>query len=285
LRLDPNYARAQAGLAYAICDMALNPPPELTPADVAKFYQQALAAADRAVAIAPELASGHAARSAVLSNGFHDFNQASAEAARAVALEPGNAGVLGYYAQLASDLGHMSDAVAAAQHAAVLDPLRPDVWDNLAYVLIAAHQYEAALQASRHGATLRGGAIPAGANDVLVRIYLLQGNPRAALAICPNSTSAWRGVCQTIALHALGQLAAAQSALNQFMATTGGQSTYNYVQIYAQWGDTGRALDWLDKAAATHDQVLETMKSDPLVDPLRASPRFQAVLRGMNFPP
>ena len=59
---------------------------------------------------------------------------------------------------------------------------------------------------------------------------------------------------------------------------------YQYVTIYAQWGDRTKALEWLDTAMRLRDAGLEFMKTDPLLDPLRREPRFQAVLRELKFP-
>jgi hypothetical protein len=39
--------------------------------------------------------------------------------------------------------------------------------------------------------------------------------------------------------------------------------------IYAQWGDRPKALEWLDTAMRRRDPGLESLKTDPLMDPLR----------------
>jgi hypothetical protein len=48
--------------------------------------------------------------------------------------------------------------------------------------------------------------------------------------------------------------------------------------------NTAKALDWLDTAKRLRDGGLIFLKSDPLVDPLRNEPRFQAIGRELNFP-
>jgi hypothetical protein len=42
------------------------------------------------------------------------------------------------------------------------------------------------------------------------------------------------------------------------------------------------ALDWLDTALWLRDPGLETLKTDPLMDPLRQEPRCQAVMRAVK---
>jgi len=45
-----------------------------------------------------------------------------------------------------------------------------------------------------------------------------------------------------------------------------------------------RALSALEQAYQEHDPYMIYVKVDINFDPLRSEPRFQAVLRGMNFP-
>jgi hypothetical protein len=54
--------------------------------------------------------------------------------------------------------------------------------------------------------------------------------------------------------------------------------------LYAQWGDTARALDWLEKAMGDRCPYLAEVKTSPWLDPLRKEPRFQAVMRELKFP-
>ena len=54
--------------------------------------------------------------------------------------------------------------------------------------------------------------------------------------------------------------------------------------IYAQWGNRAKALEWLETALRLRDPGLVYLKTDPLMDPLRKEPRFQAVMRELKFP-
>ena len=49
-------------------------------------------------------------------------------------------------------------------------------------------------------------------------------------------------------------------------------------------GELAAALEWLEKARRLGDPGLIHLKTDPLMDPLRQEPRFQAVMRGLRFP-
>jgi hypothetical protein len=57
-----------------------------------------------------------------------------------------------------------------------------------------------------------------------------------------------------------------------------------YATIYAQWGDRVKALEWLATAMRLRDPGLVLLKTDPLMDPLRNEPRFQAIERQLKFP-
>jgi hypothetical protein len=84
--------------------------------------------------------------------------------------------------------------------------------------------------------------------------------------------------------HKLGRQADAQAQLELLQKNFGDLSAYQYVEIFAQWGDVPRALDALDRAVAVRDGGLSFTKVDPMVDPLRNEPRFKTVLAGLKFP-
>ncbi|HKW33340.1 MAG TPA: tetratricopeptide repeat protein, partial [Candidatus Acidoferrum sp.] len=54
--------------------------------------------------------------------------------------------------------------------------------------------------------------------------------------------------------------------------------------IYIGLGDKDEAFQWLEKAAEEHSDGLAFLGVDPAADSLRSDPRFQALLRRMNFP-
>ena len=54
--------------------------------------------------------------------------------------------------------------------------------------------------------------------------------------------------------------------------------------IHIGLGDHDQALKWLERAYEERAVKLVLLKVDPRLDPLRSVPRFQDLLRRMNFP-
>ena len=53
---------------------------------------------------------------------------------------------------------------------------------------------------------------------------------------------------------------------------------------YLQLGDKDHALEWLEKAYREKSALAGFLKVDPQWESLRSDPRFQDLLRRMNFP-
>ena len=64
----------------------------------------------------------------------------------------------------------------------------------------------------------------------------------------------------------------------------GNNLAYVYAEIQAQWGMSGEAMRWLAKAKTLNDSGLALIKTDPLLDPIRAEPGFAALVTSLDFP-
>jgi tetratricopeptide (TPR) repeat protein len=62
-------------------------------------------------------------------------------------------------------------------------------------------------------------------------------------------------------------------------------STMDVALLYTYAGENERALDWLEKAYQEHASRLPYINVLSSLDPLRSQPRFQHLVRRMNFPP
>jgi serine/threonine-protein kinase len=281
VRLDPNFA-----LAYAELSIALNAYAVFFAhgSSVGDFIRQARAPALKAIALAPELAEGHMALSFVHAQSL-DFAHANDELERAMALAPGNARVLSDYGQFAVEMGNTDAGIAAARRAAALDPLNVYSHGKLSFALWLARRYDEALAAYQDGLSL-GPKNSEWSADVGKGIYYALGDFEKMRALCEGVGEAVKDFqdCLALAYHKLGRQADAETALARFKALEGNAGAVGYAEIYAQWGNTPNALEWLETALQLRDPDLQYLKADPLLDPLRSEPRFRAIMRELKLP-
>jgi tetratricopeptide (TPR) repeat protein len=115
--------------------------------------------------------------------------------------------------------------------------------------------------------------------------YYALGDLQSARLSCKTEPDAWVSQqCLAIVYDKLSRNADAEAQLSKLKATGGDTNAYQYATIYAQWGDRAKALEWLETAWRLRDSGLENIKTDPLLDPIRQEPRFQAVMRELKFP-
>ena len=58
---------------------------------------------------------------------------------------------------------------------------------------------------------------------------------------------------------------------------------FNLALVYLGLGDRARTLDYLEQAYASDSQWLGWLKMDRSFDPLRAEPRFVALMKKLRF--
>jgi tetratricopeptide (TPR) repeat protein len=114
--------------------------------------------------------------------------------------------------------------------------------------------------------------------------YYALGDYRGARATCEATPTRGSQECLALAYDKLGQRADAEAMLAKLRDSRGDAAAYEYAEIYAQWGNRVQALNWLEAAMRLHDDRLGQLMVDPLLDPLRKEPRFQAIERALKFP-
>jgi serine/threonine-protein kinase len=280
IQLDPNFALAFAGRSFVESLYAAQNAPT---AVVRQYFDKALADAHQAIALAPELAEGHLALGFYLANGALDLKQALDEFEHARALARGGATILRVSGVFAVMAGRTEAGVADLRRAATLDPLNALTHHLLGFGLYLAHRYEEARASNAEAIRLDPDLLRAyeysGLND-----YQL-GNFADARAICEARPNGWGTQwCLALTYQKLGRHIDAQAAFAKIQAMQGDTAAYQYSTIYAQWGDTRKALEWLESAMRLRDPGLSLLRTDPLIDPLRKEPRYQAIERNMKFP-
>lgn len=279
LKLDPQYGAAHAARARALTVIANN---YAKGDSLSALYDQAVAAAQAAVASSPELAEAHSALGFALFNGRLDAAAARAPYGKSFELGFGNADILSAFANFAGRTGNFADARKAIARAQRLDPLNAVVFRNAGVIEYSAREYSACQAPLRSALTI---------NPDLAGVHLLLGDVhliarRAAEARThylqeANALSRQRGLA--IADLRLGNRAAAEAGLAKMIADYGDNSLYQQAQVQAQWGNAGAALAALESALSAGDSGLVQSRNDPLLDPLRREPRFAAILRQLGF--
>jgi TolB-like protein/DNA-binding winged helix-turn-helix (wHTH) protein len=282
IRLDPNYALAFAYRSLAWSNHAADTYGAYAKGGViAEDDRRALADARHAVTLAPELAEGHLAVATFFQIRNIDFARAKSELERAIALAPGNADVLGIYGKFAVNTGRTDVGIAAARRAVVLDPLNVRSHYRLGQSLFVARRYAESVAAFNSVLTLD----PQDPDSASIRglAYYGLGDFQNARASCETKADDVTGqLCLAIIYPKLARPADAEIALARLRAA--GRWAYRCAEIYAQWGNTSQALGSLESAWRLRDPELHWLKADPLMDPLRKEPRFQAIERRLKYP-
>jgi TolB-like protein/tetratricopeptide (TPR) repeat protein len=276
--LDPKYALAFADRSIALASLAAH----VTGRARRDALGQGQADAGKAIELAPDLAESHLALAYVLEIAL-DFGAAKNAYEQALALGPGNARLLRDYGAFAVNMGWTDAGLAALRRALLLDPLNYRQHSFLGDALVSLRRYDEAIDAYREALTLNPDDSNSYAN--IGMNYVLLGSFQGARSwIEAKPTNRWAPGCLAVIYDKLGRHHDAVVALAEFTASFGDTYPYFFAQIYAQWGNTAKALEWLERAVRIHDPLLLNVKTDPLIDPLRQEPRFQAIERELKFP-
>ena len=278
IRADREYALAYAGRSIAFADFARA---LVSGPGAVDYLKKAQSDARNAIALAPDLAEGHLALANFYA-GSLELASALQEYERALALAPGDSRVLREYGAFAVLIGRTEAGLAAAHRVLVLDPLNSMNHFGLGVSLAFARRYGEAIRAFRDAKAL-------GQDDVSVNMWLgisyyLSGDLRSAVTECEKAGEVNGPWCLAMVFDKLGRHSDAEAMLAKVRAIAGDGFPEGYADIYAQWGDTARALDWLDRAMRNRDLYLAYTKVNPFFDPLRNEPRFQAIERALKFP-
>ena len=73
-------------------------------------------------------------------------------------------------------------------------------------------------------------------------------------------------------------------AIKQTAIENPAATSYHIAQTYLLLGEPDQAIAWLEKAYQVRSEEMLILRVDPKLDALRSDPRFQDLLRRMNFP-
>lgn len=286
VELDPNFALAYAGIAD--CYVALSMPESTLGG---RSYQavaaQAEAAAQKAVALDDTLSEAHAVMGAVIAIN-PTRRGAEPEFKRALELNPNNSLACHYYTMHLLGNQRLPEALAQIKRAVEIDPLSLPYNTQLAMTLYRMRRDDEAIVQARR--TLELEPSFARARWALGLSYEQKGLLKEALqelqqadAMAPN-----RPVLRASLAHALalaGQRAQAEKILSELSENSAKVyvSPVYIALIYTGLGEYEQAFAQLEKAYQEQSSSLGILPIEHRFDPLRADPRYQALIQRTEF--
>jgi TolB-like protein/tetratricopeptide (TPR) repeat protein len=278
LALDTNYASAYALLAVILVARLLEGG---DPAQVSA--EQAIAAAEQAVALAPGLGDAYSARSMVRSALQWDWQGALEDLEKALKLDIRSDETQRRYAYLLAYMGRLAEAIAAAQAATEIEPLDVTAWALLGWCNTAVGQFAAARHTLKH-------ALQLNPESTLPTVWLALNELAAgetSESLKTNSRQQfepWRLCILAIAEHTLGHAQESQRVLDQLIEKYGRIIPYAIALVHAWCSDPESAFEWLERAYRQRDVALVLLQADYGWSGVRSDPRYKALLRKMHFP-
>lgn len=276
---DPKFADAYAMRARSLSLIAAE---HAKGPEVGSLQAAAVVAAKQAVELAPDMASGHLALGNAVFNGDKNVRGAKGSYDRAYALGRGDANLVLAYALYCARDGRAKEAHDAVQRAIVLDPLNPRTYRAAGSIAYAARQYQQAIPPLEQALSINP-KLPNTSFYIGNSHYMLGRYAAARSAFLAEPSAMFRHYGAAISEHRLGNDTAAKAALARLVSEVGDSALYQQAEVLAQWGDLDGALTALERARIVGDSGLTYLKVDPMVDPLRQSPRFMALYKTLNF--
>jgi TolB-like protein/Flp pilus assembly protein TadD len=278
---DATYALAYVGLADSNALLI-----EHGSTSAAEALPKAKQAALKALELDGTLAEAHEVLG-LISQYDYEWSVSEHEFRRAIELKPEYPSGHHRYGVLLINLGRLEDARAELERARQLDPTSLVINNSATAALIAAREYDRAIDEAKKTLELEPGSRIT--RYWLARAYMGLGRYTEAVELekfGPSSAlgSGYAGVLGC-AYAMSGRRVEAQRVLSELE----GRSKREYVSpsaralVYMGLGDKDQAFAWLDKAYAERDWRLRELKAQPIFDSLRSDPRFTRLLKQMHL--
>ena len=280
VRADSAYAPAWAGLASAYVNYVVYG------FEGRSERYQALAdgrrAAERAVALAPELAEGHHALADARALGLAPESAVLGELRTARRLTPSSAEVRMAMAHALGRSGRWSQALQEAQRALALDPLSTGLRHSAIALALGGRRYDIAIAEAKRARELVPGDIVV--QELLAYALLLSGKARDCLGAGLELWAGTRAMCLQAAGRRAEATAAADSAAEE-LSRGEARTVYQYADLaayHARQGDAAGALAWLQRMATLTPVLSYWYLDSGLFDRVRETTTFRLGLERLE---
>ncbi|MGD2123565.1 MAG: tetratricopeptide repeat protein, partial [Gemmatimonadota bacterium] len=278
LDIDPKFAFAHAGVAD--CYTLLGFYGAMAPSVA---MPKAKTAAMRALEIDDRLAEAHSSLGFARVFFDWDMDRAEKDFQRALELNPGYAPARYWYAALLTTVGRFEEATDQSERAQASDPLSVFASAHFGWMLIGARQHKRAIEQLERALEL---------DPTFPLAYWLLGaaclhDSRAEESVAAfeksvelSGNALWFRAHLAWALGQSGRLHEARTVLSDLKVRR--EEEYVRASLLAivcvGSGELDEAMDWLERAYEERDMWMPTFQVDPLFDPLKADPRFVALM-------
>jgi len=275
----PTFAPAYAELAMAYFWLGN---PEQGGPSARETMPQAKAAVARALQLDPSLARAHLALGLILLNSEWNWSGAEDQYRIALKLNPNCADCHFQYGVLLAGLGRNDEAITQTNHAIELNPLSGVYRNWLDAIAFFSRQYDLSIKLAENLGD--EWAMSVGLCYLQKKMY------PEAIAYAEKGIARTGRLNDNLGLLALmSGLGGRKSETRKIIGELKERSRHHYVfpsvfaYAYLGLGEKDRALTYLEQAYEEQDPALFYLKASPLLDSLRSEPRFQALLRRVNF--
>jgi serine/threonine protein kinase/Tfp pilus assembly protein PilF len=238
--------------------------------------------AQRALALAPDLAEAHIALANVQGAYDLDWRLAEASVRRALALEPANPIVLASAGAILQQVGRAEEAIPLLERAVELDPLSPRACTTLGLVYRVEGRLAEAERMYRKALELSPERMSAW--HMIALILAESGRDAEALAAAQREPSPWARLTALAYVHArAGRMAESGVALAELEAHHFQESALQIAALHAARGEADAAFEWLERTLAQHDAGIAHVYTDPIFQWLHDDPRWEPLLRKAGF--
>jgi eukaryotic-like serine/threonine-protein kinase len=275
---DPAYALAYSGLAetYVLfANYSVASPKDIMP--------QAKAAALKALELDDSIAEAHAALGTYLSGYGWDQSAAERELRRAIELKPNYATAYHWLGITYAFSRRTEEAIATAHRAEELDPLSLIISADTAFDLILSRRYDEAIAQGQK--TLKLDPNFYYAHYLLGWAYIEKGMYSQAIAECRRSIELnpepWGKGLLAVALAKSGGRGEAMKLRDELKSEIARRYVASYFVAIADTalGERDEAFAALEKDFAERSTHFSWVPIDPLLDDLRADPRWVALMQ------